>query len=506
VLTQDDDKANSANSAVATSGAALQSSTQPQSNAALEPALPKPSLPLPSGLAAGEVTSTSVLLWSRCDRDARLHVAMNSKEGPRHESQLVRAGSDFAGTFELNGLTAATLYEYQMWCSEDADLSPQPRVLALSGSFKTAPDKSDGRTIRFAWSGDLGGQNVCRDAAQGYPIFEPLKAGNYDFFVALGDLIYADTACEAVGLWGNPQLPLATREATTLSQFHDHWRYNRDDAKYRAFLATTPQYNMWDDHEVINDFGPSTDVRGQAPYRAGERLMPLGLQAMLDYNPLPKRDDRKLYRRHRFGKHVELFFVDARQYREANERTDTAALPKAMLGEEQVRWLVSGLTESDATWKFVISGVPLSTPTGLHKNARDGFANYDSNTGFERELSSVLRALQTAGVTHTIWLITDVHIAAGFDYTPFPEDPGFVVHEFIAGPLSAGFFPRNEYDKSFNPKRHFTWAVDNVVGLKDYEAAKALFNYGEVTVTEAMVDVAIVNTFGTKVAGVTLQR
>ena len=228
--------------------------------------------------------------------------------------------------------------------------------------------------------------------------------------------------------------------------------------------------------------------------------MPAAFQAMQDYNPLPA--DGKLTRRRRWGKHAELFFLDTRSFRDPNTQRDTDRAPKHMLGEEQVAWLLDALSSSDATWKFVISSVPLSIPTGLDGNSRDGFANYGGPTGFEHELLALLRAMRDRGLTDTVWLTTDVHFAAAFDYVPFPESPGFVVHEFSAGPLNAGFFPRDTYDKTLHPTRYYTWAVDNVKGVKDYAGAKALWNFGEVRVSsEGALHVDIINALGERVRG-----
>lgn len=463
-----------------------------------------PSLPLPSGIAFGEVGSSDALVWSRCDREAVLHVRLSRGSWATHRAVRVTVEHDFAAQLAFDGLGAASTHDVAAWCTEAGDDIEMPPPDAATGRLRTAPSAEAGVAVRFAWGGDLGGQNVCRDAELGYPIMKPLRAGNYDFFIGLGDMIYADAPCAAVGLWGNPQVPRPVAVATTLSEFQACWRYNRDDAGYRAFLAATPYFGTWDDHEVVNDFGPSTDKRGKPPYRVGEHLIPAALQAMRDYTPLPLDG---LVRQRRWGKHVELFFVDTRSFRDENTRVDSARAPKQMLGSQQIAWLLDALSGSDATWKFVIASVPLSIPTGLHGGARDGFANYDGQTGFERELVGLLSAMREQNLNHTVWLTTDVHMAAGFEYRPFPENPDFVVHEFISGPLSAGFFPRDVYDKTLRPKRHFAWPVREVNRVKDFEGALTLFNYGEVSVSSAgALRVDIVNAVGDRVHGVEVSK
>ncbi len=45
--------------------------------------------------------------------------------------------------------------------------------------------------VRFAWGGDISGQNVCRDESEGFPVMEVLNSvPGKDFFLNVGDAIY----------------------------------------------------------------------------------------------------------------------------------------------------------------------------------------------------------------------------------------------------------------------------------------------------------------------------
>ena len=267
---------------------------------------------------------------------------------------------------------------------------------------------------------------------------DTIRAWQPDVFVGLGDMIYADNACESTGRYGNPQLG-GVGIAVDLPSFWAHWRYNRGDSASQRLLAGTSYVGVWDDHEVVNDFGPLTDAPTTPPY-SGAHLLPLGLEAFLDYTPIETAPT--LYRSLRWGQHLELFVLDTRRYRDANFAPDTGAQPKSMLGAEQLAWLKEGLASSDATWKVIVSSVPMSIPTGFPPtNGRDGWADFDQTTGFERELLDILRFLQERGIDDSIWITTDVHFAEVFRYRPFADDPAFTVHELATGPLNAGIFP-----------------------------------------------------------------
>src|SRR3989442_748465 len=110
-----------------------------------------------------------------------------------------------------------------------------------------------------------------------------------------------------------------------------------------------------------------------------------------------------------------------------------------MLRPRQRRWLTDGVTASTATWKVVVSRVPLSVPTG--RQYRDSWSNAsvwgipeENGTGFAVERDAILNAFRQRGVKNLVFLTADVHHAELIRHHPTPE---FSFHEFIAGPLSA---------------------------------------------------------------------
>lgn len=451
--------------------------------------------PVTHGITIGDVGAESVILWARSDRPATLHVQLTGPADASHSAQVaVTADHDFAGSATVHGLRADTEYRYEVWFQTDKPAQNQSPGAGQSpaaeaegrerGSLRTAPAADQARPVRLIWGGDLAGQNVCRDSQRGFTIFEHMPAGEFDLFIALGDMIYADNACEALGKYGNRQIPGPGR-AVELSQFWAKWKYARGDARFRDFLAKVPTFAIWDDHEVVNDFGPTRDTRTEAPYRPGMHLLPNGLRSFLDYNPIARdsQDPRRMYRSARWGKHLELFFLDNRQYRDANDARDTDDKPKTMLGASQRAWLERALAESDATWKVVVSSVPMSIPTGNPDGPeRDGWANFKDDTGFERELLGILRAAQKAGVNRSIWITTDVHFATGFRYRPFADAPDFQVHEFVTGPLNAGLFPSRDFDQTLGAEPLFFHGPETPESVTEYQNALGWMNFGTLSI------------------------
>jgi alkaline phosphatase D len=393
-------------------------------------------------------------------------------------SREVSAETDFTGELVVEGLEPNTLYEVRMWIGGAGQGPHALPSSARRGTFRTPPLPSERSAVRLAWGGDLGGQNVCRTVAHGYPIFEAIEQQPLDLFLSLGDMIYSDDVCRSENLWGDPQVAGDPEPARTLEAFRARWRYLHADAGWRALLARTPWVSTWDDHEVVNDFGPDQDYRTDPPFR-GERLMEIGRRAYLEYAPLGEEltaTPARIYRSLHWGAHAELFVLDTRQYRSSNAAPDDAASAKSMLGRAQREWLVSALRGSRATWKLVASSVPLVIPTG-HAGMRDGWAQHQTSTGFERELKSILRELASARVKNVIFLAADAHFASVFRHRPFADLPEFVFHEAVTGPLNAGLFNTQEFADTLRSERLFYWAPTQG-WPKTFDEARRFFNVG----------------------------
>lgn len=463
--------------------------------------------PVTHGVMVGDVTDSEAIVWARTDRYAEMHVEARGSGKTFAARAWAVAGHDYATQVRLAGLSPRTEYGYRVWFSPQGRSDVPPPELVREGHFKTASRDGESAPVTFGWSGDLGGINVCRDAKSGYPIFKTMTGLEIDFFIGLGDMIYGDQACEARGFYGNEQIPTPVREATTIRQYWEHWRYNREDAGLQRFLASTAYIAVWDDHEVVNDFGPTDAWHAFPPYTIGANLLPLGRQALFDYNPIARNASApdRLYRAFQKGRNVDLVLLDTRSYRDPNRQPDTAERPKSMLGDEQRRWFIDRVKHSNATWKIVVSSVPISIPTGRGGAAgHDGWCNCDLDAGYERELEGIFRAFRDASVSNVVFLTTDVHFATGFRYHPFPETSSFVAYEFTAGPLGAMLLPTHSVDETFHPERLFFFGPD--AQPHSFEEAQRFMNWGKIAISASgHFTLTILDGFGTAAAHVELE-
>ena len=413
-------------------------------------------------IAVTDVRPTAAIVWARAARAGAVAVEITAAGGAsRRLTRATSEAEDLLVRLPLDGLTPATRHRYVV--SQDAD--------RVEGEFVTAPPPDEPARVRFLWSGDLGGGGFCRLLDGGYRIFRAMARHPADFFLFAGDTVYADVPCNRPGTVRG-----ANFVATTPAEFRARHRYNREDPALQELLRRTPVFAIWDDHEVRNDFAGTT-----------EPLMPVGRQAFLDYWPVATGSDDpdRLYRVVRWGRLLEMFVLDTRQYRSDNAEPDGPA--KTMLGAAQRRWLVDGVTASTATWKMVVTSVPLAVPTGRPER-RDSWTDAsvfglapEHGTGFVTERDAILRQFRARGVKNLVFLAADVHHAELIRHQPTPD---WAFHEFIAGPLSATMGRPRPLDARLNSRTLF--------------AQGGVYNYGEVTLEPARLVVRVLDEQGSE--------
>jgi alkaline phosphatase D len=372
-------------------------------------------------VTVAEVRADRAVLWLRAPADGPLRVRVAAADDPAAARTFVArptADWDNIVRIPLNGLRAGTRYTYEVTGGREE----------ATGVFRSAPEPDADARAHLLWSGDLGGSGYCRDAEDGYPIFRAMARQRADLFLFVGDTAYADHVCGAT-----PHTAGNNFVATTVEQYRAKHRYNRADPAVQEFLRATAVYAIWDDHEVRNNFAG-----------ASEPLMPAGRRAFRDYWGIDggAEDPDRLYRSIRWGRHVEVFILDTRQYRSANATPDGPG--KTMLGLAQRRWLLEGVTGSTATWKLIVSSVPLGMFTGgAHSDSWSG-ANVlgypRPGNGFVWERDLILRTLREENVRNVVFLSGEVHHAQLLRHDVAPD---YRVHELVAGPLaSRPGFPR----------------------------------------------------------------
>jgi alkaline phosphatase/alkaline phosphatase D len=99
----------------------------------------------------------------------------------------------------------------------------------------------------------------------------------------------------------------------------------------------------------------------------------------------------KTYRTHRVSRDLQIWLPENRFYRSPNSMPDGPG--KSIWGDEQKRWLMETLVESDATFKILISPTPMIGPDDLRKTD-----NHCDVGGFQHERDEFFRFLKRSGL------------------------------------------------------------------------------------------------------------
>jgi phosphodiesterase/alkaline phosphatase D-like protein len=498
------------------------------------------------GVAAGDVTSRSAILWARADRTGnavvqvtrgttfgrcRLGAGLGSVGAGIGIRVKVLAGNDRTVQKRVGGLEPGTTYRYRFCMRGGAH--------SATGTFETAPRPNRPKAIRFAVSSDqdaLPGPGQRRPFWSRFQIWDPIREERNDFNVLLGGSILSDTEVPGHRL---------SEVATTVPEKWRKYRLNLDLAPWATTRGSAAYYAHWGDGEFVNDFSP---LQNRFPLSVGtlringKVLYKRGVKAFRDYNPITFSKRNGIYRRFRWGKNLEVFFLDERSFRspladarracdnppgsgnpdlmptapQRNRNALSIIVPqlaspppagcrtrlndpgRTMLGSGQLARFKRDIQSSKAAFKVIFSEVPI----------QEYFVGpYDRWEGYVAERAKLLRFLKK-NVKNAIFLSGDAHAALANGIRSQTLEPGGPVgsgiQELTAGPLSTAPYGFELSQSLRNPNAgvlfhdgFFKPQPPNGVGIQC--AAMDQFNYAQVTVTASRLTVQLKNIKGERV-------
>ena len=307
--------------------------------------------------------------------------------------QSVEAGDDFTYQFKLTDLRPNVRYQFVARCRISADGSEGQVV---EGSFKTAPKADDPTKVSFTV---VTGQGFWRrdDEQKGHTIYKSMLALKPDFFAHTGDIVYYDK-----------RRPVAHSVAMARLKWNRIYAlpYQRD------FHNHVSSYFIKDDHDTWqNDCWPTMDNS-----RMGDFTFVQGQKIFLEQVPMGE----NTYRTVRWGKLLQIWMVEGRDFRSANTMPDGP--DKTIWGDEQKAWFKRTVKASDATFRVLISPTPIVGPDRESKN------DNHANEGFTYEGRELRRFI--ADQKNMIVICGDRH----WQYVT--ADPETGLGEYSTGPTS----------------------------------------------------------------------
>ena len=301
--------------------------------------------------------------------------------------------NDFICQFELRDLQPGTVYHYVSEVLGPAGINKET---TFRGRFETAVAPDAAGNFRFCVMTCQGYAD--RGHQDGHAIYPAMAALKPQFTCLTGDLVYYDK--------GDP-------DAVTERLARYHWERMFSLPRLMEFNRNHSTYWLKDDHDTLNDdSGPGASM-GEFTFAQGQKIFQQ--QAPMDH-------DGPCYRTIRWGRDLQVWFSEGRDYRSKNKSPDGPE--KTIWGAEQKAWFKRTVKESDATWKVLVSPTPLVGPD------RKGKHDNHANERFQHE-GDELRIWMKENVPDNFFVITgDRH----WQYHSVHPTTG--VHEFSAGPAS----------------------------------------------------------------------
>lgn len=383
------------------------------------------------GVASGDPSEDGFVVWTRIPVKGRapkgqmtgvfLEVATDSGFDAStivYRAELLTSlEKDFTVKTRVRGLQSRTFYYYRF--------SNGGEFTSVVGRSKTTPsalDECSELKVGFV---------SCQSMSDGlYSVFNSLALEDLDVVLHLGDHIYEKEPGRPGGVD-----PLFGAEAETVEDYRAKYRYYLSDPAYREVRRLFPWVDIWDDHEVADDYAGSVDrkknkLKFGGAYQAFSEYMPFETQLEYGQEGVP---ELAIHRKISFGKKLEILATDSRQHRSPKpgyRRGERNRSDRTMLGTDQKTWIKNQLVESEAQWKIIMTSV-MMTPLriGLKSQSQDFFAekifgesrseeqgiyiNLDQWDGFTSERSELLEFITQESIPNVVFIAGDVH--ASFD-------------------------------------------------------------------------------------------
>lgn len=421
------------------------------------------------GVASGDPTQTSVIIWTRVtpETPGPVPVQWGVARDPAFKA-IIRRGTfntgperDYTVKVDVDGLEPGQIYYY--WFSVGQTASP-------GGATRTLP------------SGAVGQYRMAVVSCSNYPFgyFNAYREiarrgarGEIEAVIHLGDYIYEYGVAGYGGVIGKElgRNHEPSHETVSLDDYRKRYAQYRSDPDLQAAHAIAPWFCTWDDHESANN-SYRTGAQNHSPESEGEWSVrkAAGVQAYLEWmpvrDPAAGRAREAIWRSFEIGDLATLFLLESRLVGRGEDLTfdeifmapdaERPALAEAlkakvndpertMLGFEQEAWLADGLKASVAagkTWQVLGNQVTMArvkspdlqarlAPEQYEKvppasrrfyaTARYGFEwNLDSWCGFPAARERLYAAAKAAkaklvtltGDTHTAWA-NELHDLSG---------------------------------------------------------------------------------------------
>jgi alkaline phosphatase D len=393
------------------------------------------------GPVLGGVTHNSARIWLRTSQATNLEVRVqeNGQGMPLSISNATKVENDNSTIIDIPGLQPNQTYTYQILINGNSS-----EVF----TFKTFPLPGAVSDFSFVF----GSCQQYGAAPIAEPIFTTIEPHKPLFLLQLGDFGYPD--------YTDNYPSDSDFFALDYNRVVESYKVKYSGAEIKKLLGNVPFSYVYDDHDFMNDNSSGSTCS----FLRGDRFLEVGfppyarrnsIDAYTKFFPHYTLPDtaQGIYHKITCG-NVDIFFIDNRSNRSPNHNALKKEGDKfiyapppghTMLGQKQKQWLLEGLKNSTAKWKFIVGGVSFNKgyrrlvkeftendallrqlrilPPQLLQQIPGGGVNgllsatVDTWAGFVEEQDQIFDYIRANNIQNVIFLSGDSHTSAIDDGT-----------------------------------------------------------------------------------------
>jgi len=374
-----------------------------------------PSL-LQSGPMVGYSTMREVMLWVQTKSEATVHFEYWEKGKPetkaKTEKYTTKKNEGFTAHITTDLLNVSTKYEYALFINGKKVERPYPLEFQTQVLWQW---RTDPPPIKFVVGSCLYVNDTPYDRpgtpyGSNYGIFETIVKQKPDFMIWAGDNTYL-------------------REVDYDSRSGMLYRYthSRSLPELQPLLGSVHHYATWDDH----DFGPNDSDRSFV-----HKDMSTEIFKHFWANPTYgfATGGKGICGRVQWGD-IEFFLLDDRYFKTPQDRNN---IEKKLLGDEQIEWVADAITESRATFKFIVCGVQVINSAAI----------YENYATCPEERQRLIKRIRESNAKGVFFLTGDRHHTS---LSALQEDSKmYPLYDLTSSSLTSGVFAPSPEEKNTN--------------------------------------------------------
>ncbi len=373
----------------------------------------------PYGVASGDPSESSVILWTAIEADLgsnpEVEWTISSTENMKNvvsSGKMVRI-TEGAPYFKVKafGLKSNTNYYYQFEYKKHRSPIGKTKTIGATDQLNI-------------------GVVSCSNFEAGYfNAYESLAKKDVDVILHLGDYIYE----YGPGTYGDTTLQrkhIPAKEIITLEDYRLRYAQYRKDKSLQRVHQNHPFINIWDDHEISNNAYKSGAQNHQDDEGAYDVRAAAAKQAYAEWMPIDMNLEDPLYRSFSFGDFASLVMLDGRlEGRTEPVENGESTANQSMLGKEQLQWMKNQLSASKAKWKILGNQVIFS-PMDLSRIYQQTH-NMDAWDGYAEERNEIINYIATNDIQDVVIVSGDTHMSWGVE-VPYHADSYPYTDESVA--------------------------------------------------------------------------